>query len=278
MELEKSALYIVGTPIGNLSDITFRAVETLRQADFIAAEDTRVTAVLLNKYGIKNSLVSCREHNIASAGDKIIRRLTDGENCAYVTDAGTPAVSDPGAKLVRLCAEKNIPVFAVPGPSAVTAALALSGLDVSRFCFEGFLSVVKKEREYRLNALRNSPYALVFCEAPHKLKNTLADLLNFLGERNVAVCREMTKIHEEVIRGRISDIIALYEDITPKGEFVLVVEKAVGTNEDVTLEEAARLALNLKESGVKLSDAVKIISGQTGLKRTDIYKKTITKE
>jgi len=270
---------MVATPIGNLSDITFRAVETLRQADFIAAEDTRVTAVLLNKYGIKNSLISCREHNALSAGAKIVERLLGGENCAYVTDAGMPAISDPGEEIVRLCAEKNIPVYAVPGPSAVTSALALSGLDVSRFCFEGFLSVNKKQREYRLNALRNSPYALVFYEAPHKLKAALADLLRFLGDRRIAVCREMTKIHEEVLRGRISDMIARYEDETPKGEFVLVIEKAEeGVNEDITLEEAARLALNLKESGVKLSDAVKIISGQTGHKRSDIYKETLTKE
>jgi len=278
LELEKSALYIVGTPIGNLADMTYRAVETLKNVGFIAAEDTRVTAVLLREYGIKTGVISCREHNITTVGEKIADRIQSGENCAYVTDAGTPCVSDPGGRLVNICVRRGIPVFTVPGASAVTAAVSLSGFDTSRFCFEGFLSVNKKKREYRLNYLKNSPYTLIFYEAPHRIAQTLAELLAFLGDREAAVCRELTKIHEEVIRGKLSEITAIFSGKTPKGEFAIIIDKAETSEEPVTLEEAAKMALKLKESGVKPSDAVKIISEQTGLKKTDIYKEIVKEE
>ncbi|MDR0196932.1 MAG: 16S rRNA (cytidine(1402)-2'-O)-methyltransferase [Oscillospiraceae bacterium] len=274
----KGALYLVGTPIGNLSDMSARGVETLKSVDFIAAEDTRVTRNLLSRYEINTCLISCHEHNIAAKSEKIVSRLESGQSCAFVTDAGMPCVSDPGETLVRLCAEKGLPVLAVPGASALTAALAVSGLSTARFCFEGFLSVSKKQRTARLNALKNSPYTLIFYEAPHKLKNTLSDLLKFLGDRKIAVCRELTKLHEEVIRGSVSEIIARYEAVPPKGEFVLVVQGKRATREEeetLTLAQAAEMALNLRDDGVRLSEAAKIVSEQTGLRKSEIYSKSI---
>ncbi|MDR0222070.1 MAG: 16S rRNA (cytidine(1402)-2'-O)-methyltransferase [Oscillospiraceae bacterium] len=277
MEMVKGALYVVGTPIGNLSDMSPRAVETLRNVDFIAAEDTRVTKTLLSRHGIKTRLVSCHEHNISEKGEGIVSLLENGRSCALVTDAGMPCVSDPGEELVRLCAEKGVSVYAVPGACAATAALAVSGLRAARFCFEGFLSVSKKQRAARLSALKYSPYTLIFYEAPHKLKRTLADLLAFLGDRKIAVCREMTKIHEEVIRGSISEIAALYEDRVPKGEYVIVAEgyREVDNHKAFTLEEAAEMALDLKKSGSRLSDAARVVAELTGLKKSEIYRKSI---
>ncbi|MCL1903199.1 MAG: 16S rRNA (cytidine(1402)-2'-O)-methyltransferase [Oscillospiraceae bacterium] len=271
MEVKKGCLYIVGTPIGNISDISERAVYTLKNVDFIAAEDTRNSGQLLSRLGIKNKFTSYHEHNTASKNDDIVKRIKGGDACAIVTDAGMPCISDPGESLVRLCGENDISVFVVPGACALTAALAVSGLDTRRFCFEGFLSTVKKQRTNHLNSLKKSQYTLIFYEAPHKLKNTLNDLLSFLGDRRIAVCRELTKLYEEVLRGKISDIITVYEEKQPKGEYVLVVEGAREASE-ITVEEAISAALQLHKTGIGLSEAAKTVSEQTGLKKSDIYR------
>ena len=217
-------LYVVGTPIGNLGDLSPRAVETLRQADFIAAEDTRVSLKLLNRFEIKKPLVSYYEHNLRERGEYILSRLLAGETCAVVTDAGMPCISDPGEDLVRLCAEQGVPVAVVPGPSAAVSALALSGLSTSRFAFEGFLSTNKRNRLAHLEEIRSDRHTLIFYEAPHKLVSTLSDLLQALGNRRIALARELTKVHEEVIRTDLSGALAHFEQNTPKGEFVLIIE------------------------------------------------------
>ena len=219
-------LYIVGSPIGNLGDFSPRAVEVLNGVDFICAEDTRVTGVLLSKFSIKKPMISYHEHNARQRGEELLPRLLAGESAAVVTDAGMPCISDPGEEIVKLCAEHGIEVIAVPGPTAAMSALAISGLPTKRFCFEGFLSVTKRIRLEHLRQLKELPQTLIFYEAPHKLKNTLNDLLEELGDRRISLCREMTKVHEEVIRGTISEMIELYKEQEPRGEYVLVVEGA----------------------------------------------------
>ena len=219
-------LYLVATPIGNLGDFSPRALETLEAADFIAAEDTRVSLKLLNHFGVKKPLVSYHQHNQASAGQAILSRLLAGESCALVTDAGTPAVSDPGEDLVRLCAQNGVAVQAIPGCCALVSALAVSGLPTGRFAFEGFLPVNKKERRARLQPLRTEERTMIFYEAPHKLVNTLEDLLEALGDRPAALCRELTKLHEETVRTTLSQALAHYRENAPRGEFVLVVAGA----------------------------------------------------
>ncbi len=232
-------LFLVGTPIGNLDDLSPRALETLRAVDFIAAEDTRVTLKLLNRFEIKKKLVCYFEHNRAEMGEKILARLLDGENCALVTDAGMPAISDPGEDIVRQCAAQGVTVCAVPGPSALVTALAVSGLPTQRFTFEGFLSVSGRSRRAHLESLRGERRTMVFYEAPHKLVRTLQDLLDALGERDVALCRELTKLHEEVVRTTLSGAIARYSETPPRGEFVLVVRGAPEeTGPAMTREEA----------------------------------------
>jgi 16S rRNA (cytidine1402-2'-O)-methyltransferase len=222
VEVKQGCLYVVGTPIGNLSDISERAMHTLENVDFIAAEDTRNTGILLSKLNIKNKQTAYHEHNARSKGEHIIERMKSGESCAIVTDAGMPCISDPGEDLVRLCYENDVPVYVVPGPCAVTSALAVSGLSSTRFCFEGFLPV--RKRVAYLEALKTLRHTLVFYEAPHKLSSTLDDLLNVLGDRRISVCRELTKIYEEVLRGTISEMIEYYNEKSPKGEYVLVIE------------------------------------------------------
>lgn len=220
-------LYLVPTPIGNLGDISPRARETLEQADFIAAEDTRVTLKLLNHLGIKKSLVSYYEHNKAQRGDALLQRILSGENCALVSDAGSPAISDPGEDLVRACAEAGIVVTAIPGPCAVITGLSISGLPTGRFCFEGFLSTTKKVRREHLESLRQESRTMIFYEAPHKLVNTLEDLAEFFGpDRKISLCRELTKLHEEVVRTTLGEALDRYRETPPKGEFVLVVAGA----------------------------------------------------
>lgn len=269
-------LYIVGTPIGNLGDFSERAKETLTQVDFICAEDTRVTAVLLNKFGIKKPLISYHEHNARQRGEEILPRLLEGESCAVVTDAGMPCISDPGEEIVKLCAEHGVEIAAVPGPTAAMSALAISGLPSKRFCFEGFLSVTKRIRREHLEQLKPLPQTLIFYEAPHKLKNTLNDLLEILGDRRISLCRELTKIHEEVIRGKISDMITLYERQEPRGEYVLIVEGAVeSTDEGITLEQAAEMAAELTEAGTRASEAAKEIAKKTGFSKSEIYNQMI---
>lgn len=266
-------LYVVGTPIGNLGDISPRALETLESCDFIAAEDTRVTLKLLNHFEIKKPMISYFEHNRREKGEIIASRIAAGENCAIVTDAGMPAVSDPGEDLVDLCHEMGIPVRVVPGPSAFIAALALSGLPVGRFTFEGFLSMNKPSRREHLESLKNEKRTMIFYEAPHKLINTLNDLYKTFGDRRLAIVREITKIHEEVIRTTLSGAISLYAEKQPKGEFVLVIEgEKESEEEEYTLEEAIQLAKKLSADGLSPTLAAKQAAKQTGFKKGEIYK------
>ena len=267
-------LTVVGTPIGNLGDFSPRALEALAEADFIAAEDTRVTMKLLAHFGIRKPLVSYFEHNKRERGELICRRIEAGENCALVSDAGMPAISDPGEQLVAQCAERGIRVVAVPGPSAVVTALALSGLPTGRFTFEGFLSVNKKSRREHLEKLKGEERTMVFYEAPHKLAGTLADLLEALGDRRVALARELTKVHEEVLRTTLAQAARQYGEGGAKGEFVLVVEGAApaAPAPGATVEEAAALALRYAEEGVSASEAARRAAGETGLKKGQVYR------
>ena len=265
-------LYLVATPIGNLGDFSSRGVETLERADFIAAEDTRVSMKLLNHFGIKKPMVSYHEHNRASAGQTILARLLAGETCALVTDAGTPAISDPGEDLVRLCGENNIAVEAIPGCCAAICALAVSGLPTGRFTFEGFLSANKKERRTALLRLQGEERTMVFHEAPHKLRATLSDMAEILGDRPVALCRELTKLHEETLRTTLSAAVALYAEREPRGEYVLVVAGARPMEEPaVTLEEGVSRVQRLREDGIKMKEAVRSVAGQTALNKNELY-------
>ncbi len=275
--MEKGALYVVGTPIGNLEDFSPRGRATLEQADFIAAEDTRVTLKLLNRFGIKRPLVSYFEHNKIQHGELILQRLRTGETCALVSDAGMPAVSDPGETLVAACARENIPVYVVPGPTAATSALAVSGLPTGRFTFEGFLSVNKRSRREHLLSVERETRTMIFYEAPHKLRKTLSDLEKlFGGDRRVSIVRELTKIHEEVWRTTLREAAAHYREHEPKGEYVLVIAGAepapADAGEEYTLEEAADLARELMEQGSPASEAAKEAARVTGLKKGEIYR------
>ena len=266
-------LYLVATPIGNLGDFSPRAVETLNQVDFIAAEDTRVSVKLLNHFQIKKPLVSYHEHNHVTAGQSILSRLEAGESCALVTDAGTPAISDPGEDLVRLCAQAQVPVIAIPGCCAGISALAVSGLPTGRFVFEGFLTVNKKSRRERLEVLKAEERTMIFHEAPHKLLTTLEDLSAAFGpERQVALCRELTKLHEETRRTTLGEAAAWYRETAPKGEFVLVVAGAPPRQAAaVSLEEAVGQVLALRAQGMRLKDAAKEVAEHTGLSKNELY-------
>jgi 16S rRNA (cytidine1402-2'-O)-methyltransferase len=269
----KGCLIVVGTPIGNLEDFSPRAIEALRQADFVAAEDTRVTLKLLNHFGIHKPLISYYEHNKREKGEQICARMEAGETCALVSDAGMPAISDPGELLVAQCAERGIPVTVAPGPSAVITALAVSGLPTGRFAFEGFLSVNKKSRREHLEEIRGEKRTMVFYEAPHKLPATLRDLLETLGDRRIALVRELTKIHEEVIRTTLQKAAERFSCEAPRGEFVLVVEGAQEAAEkEITLEEAVKLASRYREEGLSLSDAAKKAASETGFKKGELYR------
>ena len=266
-------LYLVATPIGNLGDFSPRAVETLQNADFIAAEDTRVSVKLLNRFGVKKPLVSYHEHNRASAGHTILARLLDGESCALVTDAGMPAISDPGEDLVRLCAENGVTVLAVPGCCAAVYALAVSGLPTARFTFEGFLPSGKKERREQLHELTGELRTMVFHEAPHRLRATLCDMAEaFGGQRQIALCRELTKLHEETMRTTLADAAAYYAANEPRGEYVLVVAGRQRSDAPaLTLEEGVALVLRRREEGQRLKDAVRAVADDTGLSRNALY-------
>ena len=266
-------LYLVATPIGNLGDLSPRALETLSTADFIAAEDTRVSLKLLNHFGIKKPLVSYHEHNCAAAGQSILTRLLEGASCALVTDAGTPAISDPGEPLVRLCAENGVPVTAVPGCCAAVNALAVSGLPTGRFTFEGFLSVNRKSRREHLESLRSETRTMIFHEAPHKLRATLADLAAVFGpDRRIALCRELTKLHEEVRRCTLGQAAEYYAGNDPRGEYVLVIAGAEpAAASSLTLEEGVSQVLALLEAGTRLKDAAKEVAEHTGLSKNDLY-------
>lgn len=270
-------LYVTGTPIGNLSDLSPRAVQTLESVDFIAAEDTRVTLKLLNHFGIKKPMVSYFEHNKRERGEIICKRIEQGENCAIVTDAGMPCISDPGEDLIKLCEEKGIKTVVIPGPSAVISALALSGLETGRFTFEGFLSVNKKSRNDHLQSLVNEHRTMIFYEAPHKLPSTLRDLYASFGDRKLSIVRELTKIHEEVIRTTTKFAAENYADGSIKGEIVLVLEGAKNddTDKNYTLEQAAEIARKLIEDGEKTSEAAKQAAAVTGFKKNEIYRELL---
>ncbi len=265
-------LYLVPTPIGNLGDISRRCAETLETVDLIAAEDTRVTLKLLSHLGIKKPLVSYYRHNTDEAGGKLLERLQAGENVALCTDAGTPAVSDPGEDLVVLCAQHEVPVVALPGPCALITALSVSGLPTARFTFEGFLPMNKKNRRSQLEELKAEGRTMIFYEAPHKLKNTLDDLLETFGPgRRVSLCRELTKLHEEVIRTTLAGAAELYGEKEPRGEYVLVVEGARPVKEEATLEDGLARVGELMEDGLSRKDAVKQAAKELGLSRNELY-------
>ena len=266
-------LYLVPTPIGNLGDISVRCRETLENADFIAAEDTRVTLKLLNHLGIKKSLVSYYEHNKATQGGKIVERILAGETCALVSDAGSPAISDPGEDLVKQCAAAGIPVCAIPGPCAAITALSISGLATGRFCFEGFLSTAKKSRREHLDALKKEQRTMIFYEAPHKLLTTLTDMAEAFGDdRPISLCRELTKLHEEVLRTTLAEAVAHYTETPPKGEFVLIVAGAPEEKQEAPSEtDAAARVAQLIAQGVSRKDAVKQTAKELGLPKNAVY-------
>lgn len=266
-------LYLVPTPIGNLGDISPRAKKTLAEADFIAAEDTRVSLKLLNHLELKKPLVSYYEHNKNESGPRIVERLLAGESCALVTDAGSPAISDPGENLVALCAKAGICVCAIPGPCAAVTALSVSGLPTGRFCFEGFLSTNKKSRREHLDSLKSERRTMIFYEAPHKLQNTLKDLTDAFGpERRISLCRELTKLHEQILRMTLGEALAYYTENDPRGEYVLILEGAAEASEEaLTLEDAVSLALERIASGASKKDAVREVSRETGFPKNALY-------
>lgn len=266
-------LFVVGTPIGNLSDFSPRAVKTLQEVDFVAAEDTRVTLKLFNHFGIKKEMVSYYEHNRRERGEMIVERIEAGEACAIVTDAGMPAISDPGEDLVRLCHERGIQVESIPGPVAFATALAVSGMDTGRFTFEGFLSVNKKSRRFHLEEIKDEKRTMVFYEAPHKFLNTITDLYSVLGNREIAIVRELTKIHEEVIRTTLKEAEKRFSEEKIKGEIVLIVAgKAPDAVSEITLQEAVEMAMELVASGMSVNMAAKEAASKTPFKKGDIYK------
>jgi len=287
-ENEKNAvvggmLYLVATPIGNLSDISERALKVLAEVDFVAAEDTRNSGSMLSRFGISKPMVSYYEHNKRERGPIICSRLEAGESCALITDAGTPAISDPGEDLVKLCAERGIPVTSIPGCCAGITALTLSGMDTRRFTFEGFLSTQKSERRERLDELKSEKRTMIFYEAPHKLRATLADLAEAFGSRQIALCRELTKLNEEVMRTTITEAVKIYAEREPRGEYVLVI---AGKPKEEILEEVrasypedpAEHVRELMEGGMKRMDAIKTAAKIRGVSKNEIYSAVAVKD
>lgn len=278
-KVEKSTLYLVGTPIGNLADMTERAKKVLSEVDFIAAEDTRNSIKLLSCFGIHAELVSYHEHNRHESGQRIVARLLGGESCAIITDAGMPAISDPGEDLVRLCSEAGIAVRVVPGPSASVSALALSGLPTARFAFEGFLPAQKGDRRKRLSALKGEERTMIFYEAPHKLRATLDDMLEIFGaERRIALCRELTKLNEDTERTTLAGAVKTYSEREPRGEYVLIIEGGNGEEEKenplITLSPEEHVA-HYEAQGMKRMDAIKAAAKDRGMSKSDFYKLVI---
>lgn len=266
-------LYLVATPIGNLSDLSPRALKVLREVDFVAAEDTRNSGLLLSHFGISKPMVSYFEHNKRERGEVIAARLAGGESCALVTDAGTPAISDPGEDIVALCAERGIPVTAIPGACAAITALSVSGLPTGRFVFEGFLTTVKGDKRKRLQELSGEERTIILYEAPHKLRATLADLLAYWGDRKVTLCREITKLNEEIIRTTLAGAVALYEETAPRGEYVLIVEGAAPALPDASYPEDPSEHLKLlMDGGMERMDAIKAAAKERGVPKSEFYK------
>lgn len=276
-KIEKGTLYLVATPIGNLADISYRALKVLDGVDFIAAEDTRNSAKLLTYFGISKPMVSYFEHNKRERGPQIVKRLQGGESCALITDAGTPAISDPGEDLVCLCGENGVPVTSIPGACAAITALTLSGLDTRRFVFEGFVSGTKSEINARLFELKNEKRTVIFYEAPHRLLATLEAFYESFGDRRIALCREITKLNEEIKRINLSDAIAFYKENSPRGEFVIVMEGATDDGEcfwkDMTVSEQVEHYMSL---GMEKMDAIKETARARGVGKSAIYKELIT--
>ncbi len=270
-------LYVVGTPIGNLSDFSPRAVDTLEKVDFIAAEDTRVTVKLLNHFGINKPMLAYYEHNKKERGGDVIARLLSGEDCALVSDAGMPAISDPGEDLVRMAYENGIEVESVPGPSALITALAISGMKSGRFCFEGFLSVNKPSRKTHLAEVKKEKRTMIFYEAPHKLPATLKDMLEAFGDRKLAIVRELTKLHEEVVHTTLAEAVNLYdEEHKPRGEYVLIIEGYDDSKDsEYSFSDAVNLAKQYAKEGHSVSAAAKMAANDTGFKKGDIYKELL---
>ena len=266
-------LYLVPTPIGNLGDLSTRIIETLQEVDFIAAEDTRVSLKILNHLGLKKPMVSYYRHNTETSGPQILARIMAGENCALVTDAGTPAISDPGEELVAQCAEAGVQVCGIPGPCALVTALAVSGLPTGRFTFEGFLAMNKKNRAAHLESLKDEQRTMIFYEAPHKLCATLADMAAAFGaDRRISLCRELTKLHEEIIRTTLGEAVERYRDTPPKGEFVLVLEGAPEVEaEEISLEDGVAMVLEKRAHGLSMKDAARQVSAETGLSKNELY-------
>ena len=272
-------LYLVGTPIGNLGDLSPRAQETLRAVDFIAAEDTRVTMKLLNHFEIRKPMVSYFEHNKYASGAKILERIVGGESCALVTDAGMPAISDPGEELVRLCAESEVEVVVVPGPAALVSAVALSALPSGRFCFEGFLSTANKSRREHLESLKNERRTMIFYEAPHKLLRTLSDMEQTFGsERRIALCRELTKLHEQTIRTTIGKAREYFTDTPPKGEFVLVIDGAPEVKSQWSMTDALALVEKYRADGLPRKSACKKAAAETGFSAKQLYDGSVSEQ
>ena len=274
-EQKTGKLYVVATPIGNLGDFSPRAIETLETVDFIAAEDTRVGAKLLNKFEIKKPQVSYFEHNRRTKGDYILGRILEGESCAIITDAGTPAISDPGTDLVDLCARNGVEVVAVPGCSAVVAALSISGMACGRFTFEGFLPVPKKERRAHLEEVKGEKRTMVFYEAPHKLLRTLEDMLACWGDRRIALCREITKLHEECRRTTLAQAVEHYTENPPRGEFVLVIEGCTETEAPVEETDLLAEVQALVEGGMPLMGAVKQVAKAHNASKNKLYQQAL---
>ena len=274
-------LYLVGTPIGNLADISERALKVLSEVDFIAAEDTRNSGKLLSYFGIKKPMMSYFEHNKRERGEMIVSRIIEGESCALITDAGMPAISDPGEDIVKICAEKGVPVSVVPGPCAAVSALAVSGLFTGKFVFEGFLSTASNERREALENLKSETRTIIFYEAPHKLKTTLADLYKAFGNRKISLCRELTKINEEILRFTLEGAIAYYEENIPRGEYVLVME---GASAEEKKENAFWANMSVEEhvefyvsQDMKKNDAIKAVAKDRGVGKSEIYNQVMKK-
>ncbi len=276
-KIEKGVLYLVATPIGNMSDISERAIKVLTNVDFVAAEDTRNSGKLLSYFGIKQNYVSYHEHNKAEVGNKIVERLINGETCALVTDAGMPAISDPGEDLVRLCGENGIKVTCVTGACALTTALVLSGLSTRRFSFEGFLNGTNNEKKAFLDKIKDDDRTLIFYEAPHKLKLTLDLMFTVFGNRKITLCRELTKINEEINRTTIEEAVDLYKSKEPRGEYVLIVEGAASKTsndwENLSIDE--HIAFYVENTGISKMDAIKKVAKDRGVPKGEIYKATI---
>lgn len=279
--MQTGTLYLVATPIGNLEDITHRAVRILSEADFVAAEDTRVSGKLLHHLELSKPMVSYHEHNRRQRGPELVQRMRNGETCALVTDAGMPAISDPGEDLANLCHEAGIPVVPVPGACAAVCALAQSGLPSGKWCFEGFLPTANKPRRERLEVLKKETRTCIVYEAPHRLRATLSDLAEALGARRVSLSRELTKLHEECLRMTLPDAVAYYEEHEPRGEFVLVIEGAQDDPEQSAadqMQQAIALTEELTDAGLTLRDAVKQAAKQTGARKNQLYQTMLSRE